>query len=597
MRAFGVRKPVVLAFAAALAWASWLRAGWADHAPVAINPTAGETNPHYNSGGRRIVRIGGTTIAICPDGTTESAFRSTDNGRTWTKLYTRSGFSGCLITGPNEYVYHFVRYGGTLYMVKFRYNATPPSPVAILANVEETDVGAYAAVNAIVDREGVLYVAIHWGSPDTLYVIVSSDAGSTWSAPRVISGGADPRFYPHLEATSENLLVCVYQTWTEGRVFFAKSADKGLHWTTVSLGAGAANPAILTSGASDLLVFCQNDDGLVFKRSSTRGDTWSSNWILVDPTCGYADPSPALGSDGKTIYVAYRSSNGTGVTSGTCGDQCRSRLAMSRDLGQSWTFPDSYYDAERTGTRNQIRYQTWWNYGGPVEWIWMQYTSGETRQPIFYDVNTDATILAHPGTIIADPAIVTTGLPDAIAGEPYSQTVQATGGIVPYTWAITSGALPQGLSLGRTTGAISGTPAAAGIAVFIVQVTDSRQTTAATELSIEVLPTAQLTAVMAGDSNHDGKVDLADAVFTLRYLFSGGPHPSCLKEADANDSDVVDISDVVTVLYYLFRDGALVAPDGTTVDSSVTPACTVYEAGIVPPKIDTAPSCETECAP
>ncbi len=126
--------------------------------------------------------------------------------------------------------------------------------------------------------------------------------------------------------------------------------------------------------------------GLVYNYTSDQGTTWNG-WTLIDTTCGYADPSPGLGSDGRTIYVAYRSSNGTGVTSGTCGNQSRARLTMSTDLGQTWQFVDNYYRAERTGTRYQIRYQTWWNYGGPLEWIWMQYEDGGTNRPIYYDIN------------------------------------------------------------------------------------------------------------------------------------------------------------------------------------------------------------------
>ena len=35
-----------------------------DHPPAYIDPGTAAGNPHYNSGGRRIVRISGTTIAL-----------------------------------------------------------------------------------------------------------------------------------------------------------------------------------------------------------------------------------------------------------------------------------------------------------------------------------------------------------------------------------------------------------------------------------------------------------------------------------------------------------------------------------------------------
>jgi hypothetical protein len=55
----------------------------------------------------------------------------------------------------------------------------------------------------------------------------------------------------------------------------------------------------------------------------------------------------------------------------------------------------------------------------------------------------------------------------------YSQTLQASGGIAPYTWSLLSGTLPSGLSLNASTGVISGTPTIAGTSNFTIQVKDS----------------------------------------------------------------------------------------------------------------------------
>lgn len=57
-------------------------------------------------------------------------------------------------------------------------------------------------------------------------------------------------------------------------------------------------------------------------------------------------------------------------------------------------------------------------------------------------------------------------------GLPYSQTLQATGGTGTLHWKLSSGALPQGLSL-TPAGVLSGTPTATGSSSFKVTVTDS----------------------------------------------------------------------------------------------------------------------------
>jgi hypothetical protein len=70
--------------------------------------------------------------------------------------------------------------------------------------------------------------------------------------------------------------------------------------------------------------------------------------------------------------------------------------------------------------------------------------------------------------------ITTTSLPDARRNRSYSQTLQATGGVKPYTWSLAAGVLPPGLSLNSSTGVISGTPPTRGTWSFTVRVQDSQ---------------------------------------------------------------------------------------------------------------------------
>jgi len=72
------------------------------------------------------------------------------------------------------------------------------------------------------------------------------------------------------------------------------------------------------------------------------------------------------------------------------------------------------------------------------------------------------------------PLLITLGtLPGGTVGVPYSATLQVSGGAGPYTWAIPLGNLPAGLTLNTTTGAVTGTPTAAGTSTFTAQVADS----------------------------------------------------------------------------------------------------------------------------
>ena len=71
-------------------------------------------------------------------------------------------------------------------------------------------------------------------------------------------------------------------------------------------------------------------------------------------------------------------------------------------------------------------------------------------------------------TLTVNPAT----LPAAVVGRPYSQTVVGSGGTAPYTFSITAGALPPGLTLNGVTGVISGTPTSGGAVSFTVQALD-----------------------------------------------------------------------------------------------------------------------------
>jgi nitrous oxidase accessory protein NosD len=81
-----------------------------------------------------------------------------------------------------------------------------------------------------------------------------------------------------------------------------------------------------------------------------------------------------------------------------------------------------------------------------------------------------------PALAIASPAAG--AVANATVGNSYAQTFSATGGTAPYSWSVTSGALPSGLTLNPSTGSVSGTPTTIENASFSLTVTDSAATPA-----------------------------------------------------------------------------------------------------------------------
>ena len=88
-----------------------------------------------------------------------------------------------------------------------------------------------------------------------------------------------------------------------------------------------------------------------------------------------------------------------------------------------------------------------------------------------------------PAEAPSTPAITTTSLPAATVDTPYTATL--TSNISGATWSVISGSLPAGLNLNSSTGAITGTPTAAGTSTFTVKA-EAGSVSAEKSLSITV---------------------------------------------------------------------------------------------------------------
>jgi hypothetical protein len=79
---------------------------------------------------------------------------------------------------------------------------------------------------------------------------------------------------------------------------------------------------------------------------------------------------------------------------------------------------------------------------------------------------------------------------------------------------------------------------------------------------ISIIPTMISTTVsistdlfIRGEINGDTSINIADAMFLLAQLFSGGPVGTCADANDVNDDGSVNLGDPVTLLAYLFSGG------------------------------------------
>jgi hypothetical protein len=87
--------------------------------------------------------------------------------------------------------------------------------------------------------------------------------------------------------------------------------------------------------------------------------------------------------------------------------------------------------------------------------------------------------------------ISTASLPNGTLEIPYSQTIQASGGVGPFTWTVSAGTLPQNLTLSSSvsnTVTVSGTPGTAvQAAAFTIEVSDSAKQAATQPYTVSIV--------------------------------------------------------------------------------------------------------------
>ena len=171
--------------------------------------------------------------------------------------------------------------------------------------------------------------------------------------------------------------------------------------------------------------------------------------------------------------------------------------------------------------------------------------TGTVPQTTYFTVSvTDSSKPAHTATadesITVTPLTITTeSLPNAPVSVAYKAQITKTGGKSSYKFVIYSGALPPGLTMSATTGAISGTPTSPGTWYFFISLTDSSKPTPMTAYgyeSITVTPMAITTSSLPNGTvkkAYSAKLTVSGGKSSYVWKIADGSLPSGLKLSTA----------------------------------------------------------------
>lgn len=197
-------------------------------------------------------------------------------------------------------------------------------------------------------------------------------------------------------------------------------------------------------------------------------------------------------------------------------------------------------------------------------------TSGRTlarNGAVTLDTNNVNTcgILVCP-VITVNPAT----LPNGTVNSAYNQIVTASGGTSPYTFSVSSGSLPTGLLLNSATGAITGTPTAAGSFTFSITARDATGCTGSRVYTITIAAPGCNALVLSPSTLPPGTVG---SIYNQTITASGG---GSFGGAVAPARRPIQTTGAAVTIVFVVSSGALppgltLSPNGLLAGTPTTP--------------------------
>lgn len=269
--------------------------------------------------------------------------------------------------------------------------------------------------------------------------------------------------------------------------------------------------------------------GLSFNTSTgTISGTPMANGI-ANLTITATDAYGATGSSAYSLTIGGQAPVASAVSATVAANSSANPITLSLSGGAatSVAVASGAAHGNATATNMSITYTPTPGYSGPDSFTYTATNASGTSSLATVTVTVSAPMLA------VSPAT----LPNGSIGMAYSQTITASLGTAPYSYVVTSGALPDGLALNDATGVLAGTPTAGGTANFTVTATDVHGATGAATYTITVAASpavfafspagGALVEAMAGE-DYTSHIIATGGTGALIYSVAGGTLPAGL---------------------------------------------------------------------
>jgi hypothetical protein len=444
-----------------------------------------------------VVASGGSTAPGCPAGSpctlTSAISQATTSG-------TYSGENVVITLGPGTYTSsaYEIAGGGLNQLTLESASGSPVDtvlygnaastpltvnasyPVSVLAVTLEDGGGAGPGADLLDEGIGPLTLddaVVNGGltSPDQTGLVEATDGSLSVSDTTIEGGGSE--MYGVANAGGE--VDVEYSTITGEEVGAIAGGTQSLTVTDSTLSDNSYGVISSTSGIVDVTDSTISDSSLVGVGNIGSGPVYLGGNILANTSTGGLDCGGTLPSDlGYNVTddatCGFGSADGDVVSISGIG-----LLALASNGGptqtQQITSTSAAYDMVPTSATDLC-------------------ATGLDDQRGVARLQPGASGCDAGAFQVAQPKITTSALPSAEVGQPYSQTLVASGGESPYAFSVTAGALPAGLTL-SSSGVISGTPTSASSSTFTVEVIDSYGVNSTASLSLGVSPAPATTPV------------------------------------------------------------------------------------------------------